>query len=109
MSHIRIGNQTASSAPALGMPFDFAVAHGFDAFEWFPDRKETGTGWAEADLTGEQRTSIRNRALAHDIRLSVHAPWWANPLNPEGLEILFKNIDFAQDIGASALQHPSLS
>ena len=101
MRHIRIGNQTSSSAPELELPFDFAVAQGFDAFEWFPDRNEAGMGWSETDLTEEQRSIIRSTALSHDISLSVHAPWWANPLNPEALDILLKNIDLAQDIGAS--------
>jgi sugar phosphate isomerase/epimerase len=101
MRRIRIGNQTAFSASPLELPFDFAVAHGFDAFEWFPDRSESGAGWSEADLTGEHRTIIRETALTHDISLSVHAPWWANPLNPEALDILFQSIEFAQDIGAS--------
>jgi sugar phosphate isomerase/epimerase len=101
MRRIRIGNQTAFSAPSLELPFEFAVAHGFDAFEWFPDRNESGMGWSETDLTEEQRAIIRDTALTQDISLSVHAPWWANPLNPEALGMLLKNIDFAQDIGAS--------
>jgi sugar phosphate isomerase/epimerase len=101
MGHIRIGNQTAFSAPGLGVPFNFAVAHGFDAFEWFPDRNEAGMGWSEADLAIERRAMIRSIALAHDISLSVHSPWWANPLDPEALHLLSENIDFAQDIGAS--------
>ena len=98
---IRIGNQTAISADRAELPFDFAVAHGFDAFEWFPDRNESGAGWTEDDLDREQRASFRETARAHDIRLSVHAPWWANPLNPEGASVLEKSLDFAQDIGAS--------
>lgn len=101
MGRIRIGNQTAFSAPSVVAPFDFAAAHGFDAFEWFPDRNEAGAGWTEADLTKEQRTLIRNTALAHDINLSVHAPWWANPLNPSARRVLFESVAFAQDIGAS--------
>jgi sugar phosphate isomerase/epimerase len=101
MGHIRIGNQTSFSALSLRVPFDFALAHDFDAFEWFPDRNKVGMGWSEADLTREQRAIIRRTALAHDISLSVHAPWWANPLDPEALDLLFKNIDLARDLGAS--------
>jgi sugar phosphate isomerase/epimerase len=101
MERIRIGSQTAFSAPSVVLPFDFALAYGFDAFEWFPGRNESGVGWTEADLTKEQRTIIRDTALAHDIRLSVHAPWWANPLNPQALDVLFESVELAEDIGAS--------
>src|SRR3954470_12309063 len=38
---IRIGNQTSADAPAR-LPFDFALRHGFDAFEWFSDRGRGG-------------------------------------------------------------------
>ena len=98
---IRIGNQTAISAGRAERPFAFAVEKGFDAFEWFPDRNEMGAGWTEDDLDREQRVSIRKTARDRDIRLSVHAPWWANPLNPEAMCVLDKSIDFAQDLGAS--------
>lgn len=98
---IRIGNQTAISAGSAQRPFAFAVEQGFDAFEWFPDRNEAGAGWTEDDLDQEQRASIKELARARDLRLSVHAPWWANPLHPEALNTLHKSIDFAQDIGAS--------
>jgi sugar phosphate isomerase/epimerase len=101
MGRIRIGNQTAFSASSVMAPFEFAVAHGFDAFEWFPDRSESGVGWTEADLAMEVRTAIRDTALAHDISLSVHAPWWANPLNPHALDVLFESVELAQDLGAS--------
>jgi sugar phosphate isomerase/epimerase len=99
--HIRIGNQTAFSAPRIELPFEFALEHGFDAFEWFPDKNASGLGWTEDDLTKEQRAVIRNTALRCDITLSVHAPWWANPLEPESIERLFKSVVFAEDIGAS--------
>jgi sugar phosphate isomerase/epimerase len=101
MGRVRIGNQTAFSALSVGLPFEFAVEHGFDAFEWFPGHNESGVGWVEADLSREQWTIIRDTALAHDISLSVHAPWWANPLNPQALEVLFESVELAQDLGAS--------
>ncbi len=100
---IRIGNQTAFSALTLTQPFEYAVENGFDAFEWFPDKKESGAGWQVNDLDAEARRYIKHAALEHDIRLSVHAPWQSNPLRPEVLELLFKDIEFAQDIGASLL------
>ena len=100
---IRIGNQTAFSASPVTGPFVYAVDNGFDAFEWFPDKKESGEGWEEADLDPETRRYINETALENDIRLSVHAPWDANPLRPGAREVLVKNIAFAQDIGALLL------
>ena len=100
---IRIGNQSAFSAPSIMGPFQYAAANGFDAFEWFPDKKESGAGWAEGDMSKEQRDFIKKTSLAHDIRLSVHAPWQANPLRPEAREIFTKDIELAQDIGACLL------
>jgi phosphoglucan,water dikinase len=100
---IRIGNQSAFSASTVTQPFEYAVAEGFDAFEWFPDKKESGAGWAESDISKEQRAFIKKTALDHDICLSVHAPWQANPLRPESRDIFLKDIEFAQDIGASLI------
>ena len=55
---IHIGNQTACWAATPREPFDYAVASGFNAFEWFPDKKPNG-GWDENDLDGAQRRNIR--------------------------------------------------
>jgi len=98
---IRIGNQSSLSAPRIELPFEFAVENGLDAFEWFPDRNSSGAGWTEDDLSEEKRSVIKDTAFAHDIALSVHAPWWANPLANESLVILNKSMRFAQEIGAS--------
>jgi sugar phosphate isomerase/epimerase len=100
---IRIGNQTAFSALSPTEPFEYAAQNGFDAFEWFPDKKESGAGWEKSDLDAETRRCIKKTALEHDICLSVHAPWQANPLQPRGWEGLLEDVDFAQDIGASLL------
>jgi phosphoglucan,water dikinase len=99
--HIRIGNQTAYSAGRAALPFEFAVDRGFDAFEWFPDKKESGEGWTVHDIPGEARLSIRETARTHDIRLSVHAPWPSNALNREAETPLRETIEFARDIGAA--------
>ncbi|MBE9582430.1 MAG: TIM barrel protein [Proteobacteria bacterium] len=98
---IRIGNQSAFSASTVTQPFEYAVANGFDAFEWFPDKKESREGWEESDLDAETRHYVKDTALKHDIRLSVHAPWQANPLRQEDRRVLLKNIEFANDISAS--------
>jgi len=100
---IRIGNQSAFSAERVIQPFEFAVASGFDAFEWLPDKKESGAGWQECDIDAQTRRYIRNTARQHDIRLSVHAPWHVNPSEPDLSEQLLKTVQFAQDIEASLL------
>ncbi|MGE5238077.1 MAG: PEP/pyruvate-binding domain-containing protein [Chloroflexota bacterium] len=97
---IRIGNQTCYSASPVTVPFEYALSHGFDAFEWFPDKRDTGQGWTEYDITGEMRTWIRDSAVSRDIALSVHAQWHADPLVPESRETFKKAVDLAQDIGA---------
>ncbi len=99
---IRIGNQTAFSASVIE-PFEYALETGFDAFEWFPDRHENGTGWDEESLNAETRRSIRDRAARHDIALSVHAPIDADPLIPGNRERLDRIIAFARDIGSVLL------
>ncbi len=100
---IRIGNQTAFSALTPTQPFEYAVENGFDAFEWFPDKKKSGAGWEESDLDAKTRRHIKNTAQEHDICLSVHAPWQVNPLQPEVWERLLQTLEFARDIGASLL------
>ena len=76
---VRIGNQTSYRASPPELPFDHALRRGFDAFEWFPDRRPSGQGWAASDLSPDRRRSIRHRALAADVTLSVHAPMPADP------------------------------
>ncbi|MHC4886356.1 MAG: PEP/pyruvate-binding domain-containing protein [Planctomycetota bacterium] len=104
---ICIGNQTAYAAPDPLGPFHFAVSNGFDAFEWFSDKKEYEdgglSGWEEADFSADTREALREFGEAAGIRFSVHAPWQANPLNKEGIDHLEISIDFAQDIGADVV------
>ncbi|HWG43549.1 MAG TPA: sugar phosphate isomerase/epimerase family protein [Gemmataceae bacterium] len=101
---IRIGNQTAISCPDPMEPFQFALQHGFDAFEWFADKKEHGdgsvAGWDEDDIDAALRAGIRALGAAHDVYFTVHAPWQANPLHAAGIPLLMRSIDFAQDIDA---------
>jgi phosphoglucan,water dikinase len=103
MKQIRIGNQTSFSASTPILPFEYAIENGFDAFEWFPDKKEWGAGWDEKDINAETRRYIKNKAIDNDIALSVHAPWYCNPLKQENHVLLLKDIEFAQDIGATLL------
>ena len=105
MSSIRIGNQSAQSARSLWEPFDFAFANGFDAYEWFSDKKTHPgggvSGFDEGDLDGATRAGIRERARQANMLLTVHAPWQANPLQLDGSELVKRSIDFARDIGAA--------
>ena len=101
---IVIGNQTAFSAARTLEPLEFAVEHGFRAFEWFADKKMgnngSPAGWDETDMDEGQRLAIRKIGEDHHIRYSVHAPWQANPLYPEAEGLLKRSLDFARDIGA---------
>jgi phosphoglucan,water dikinase len=103
-SHIRIGNQTAFSAPGTMEPLEFAVERGFKAFEWFVDKKfgadGSPAGWDEADMDQQQRDVIRRIGESHDILYTVHAPWQANPLHSRAERLLKRSVDFARDIGA---------
>ncbi|MBW2730960.1 MAG: sugar phosphate isomerase/epimerase [Deltaproteobacteria bacterium] len=100
---ISIGNQTSFTAPTATFPFEYAIAHGFDAFEWFPDTTPEGYGFAEEKLDAARRRDIRNLALAHDIRLSVHAPWWIDVSSEESVEQLDSSITFAANVGAKLI------
>ena len=102
-NQIRIGNQTAFSAKAPLDPFEYAVRNGFNAFEWFPDKKETGQGWDEDTIDIETRRSIKETARAHDMVLTVHAPWQADPLEPGSHALFLKAVGFSRDIGAVLL------
>jgi phosphoglucan, water dikinase len=95
-----IGNQTAWFASGITEPFDYAVSNGFDAFEWFPDKKDTGEGWSEGDLSEETRLYIKDTAAANDIRLSVHVPWRWNPFIQGSENEMAKALRLAEDIGA---------
>ncbi len=100
---IRVGNQTAFMALTPLAPFLYAVENHFEAFEWFPDKKESGAGWDLADIDLKTRRFIKKTALVNDITLTMHASSWANPFEPETKKIFFDNIDFAGDIGAVLL------
>ena len=85
------------------LPFEYAVANGFDTFEWFPDRHESGEGWDENDIDTETRSYIKDTAIKHNIALSVHTSLQADPRKPEPRKLVFKDIEFAEDIGAILL------
>jgi len=63
----------------------YAVEKGYDAFEWFPDKRKSGEGWSENDIGKVTRGLIKKIAINHDIALSVHAPLQESPLEQESL------------------------
>ncbi len=105
MPRIRIGNQTAIACADRMEPFEFALRHGFDAFEWFADKKlaDDGStrGWDEDDMDSATRAWIRRTGQERDVYFTVHAPWQANPLNADGVDRLLRSVDFAETIGAA--------
>ena len=97
--HLRIGNQTAQAADDPMTPFNFALAHGFNAFEWFSDRR--GDRGFDFDLLDDaQRTALRDTAASHNMRFSVHAPWHADPWREGNDHDLRRSIHFAAAVGA---------
>jgi sugar phosphate isomerase/epimerase len=100
---IRIGTQSAFTAVPFLAPFYYAAEHGFDAFEWLPDMKDSGAGWLEKDVDPRTRLFIKETSAEYDIRLSVHAPWHLNLANPDHRIRLAETLEFARQIGATLL------
>ncbi|HOA51630.1 MAG: sugar phosphate isomerase/epimerase family protein [Thermogutta sp.] len=96
---LRIGNQTAFSAHHPDDPFRFAIEQGFDAFEWFNDKRH-GWGWCQEDVDDYDREQIRQLGEKHSIVFSVHARCQANINTPQGRDDVLRSIEFAKDIGA---------
>ncbi len=96
---IRIGNQTSIHAARTMLPYEYALRHGFNAFEWFSDKESQG--WCEQDVNVAARRLLRETALERDIRFSVHAPFAAAPFTRDGAEAIRRSLDFAGDIGAA--------
>ena len=86
-------------------PFHFALLNSFDAFEWFSDKKvETqgnSRGFEFSDLDTSTRAHLQKIGRERDMLFTVHAPWQANPLHPDGERLMRLSLDFARDIGAS--------
>src|SRR5262245_42823475 len=101
---IRIGNQTSISCADRMRPFEFALRHHFDAFEWFADRAVGADGrvrgWDESDMADAARAWMQAAGRDGGVRFTVHAPWQANPLQADGVALLLRSLDFAGDVGA---------
>jgi sugar phosphate isomerase/epimerase len=96
-----IGNQTAFSAP-VSDPFAFALAHGFEAFEFFPDGHH-GRGWSAEDVSAAERQAFRAAACERNVRLSVHAALTSTTADNASRAKLLRDIDLAGDLGARVL------
>jgi sugar phosphate isomerase/epimerase len=97
----RIGNQTSFAAARFLEPFEFALASGFTAFEFFPDRGFCGQGgWDEREVDGPMRHDIRRAAAGRDLTLTVHAPLTFDPLREPESDRLYSTVEFAAEIGA---------
>lgn len=79
-------------------PFKYAVANGFDAFEWFFDEKDSSERIIV--IPKEVRTSIRECSCDNDISLSVHAKWQADLSRTGITEEILREVQFAKDAGA---------
>jgi sugar phosphate isomerase/epimerase len=97
---IRIGNQTSCHARAE-LPFEFALRHGFDAFEWFSDKGQGG--WGEDDVSAAERERLRRTSQERGILFSVHAPHAADPTTRAGTAAIRRSIRFAGDVGAGVV------
>ena len=100
-ANIRIGNQTSCHAPAL-LPYEFAVAHGFDAFEWLSDKGPWG--WCEEDMRQAKRAELRRTAQQRGMLFSVHTPVAADPTTSSGAEAIRRSIRFGGDVGAGVIK-----
>jgi sugar phosphate isomerase/epimerase len=99
-SRIRIGNQTSCHVPGR-VPYEFALNHRFDAFEWFSDKGQAG--WSEEDTDAREREQLRRESNAHRILFSVHAPHAADPVSPTGADAIRRSIQFGGDVGAAVV------
>lgn len=110
LSGIRIGNQTNCHVPAR-LPYDFAVGHGFDAFEWFSDKR--CSGWCEDDMPPAERAELHRASQANGMLFSVHAPFAADPTTRSGTTAIRRSIQFGGDVGAAVVnlhlfpEHPA--
>ena len=107
---IRIGNQTNCNTPPR-LTYDFALRHGFDAFEWFSDPGRFG--WSEDAVSPAERAELLRSAREGGILFSVHAPHDADPVTPAGADAIRRSIAFAGDVQAGPVnlhlfpEHPA--
>jgi sugar phosphate isomerase/epimerase len=86
---------------AAQVPFQFALLHGFDAFEWFVDKGPAG--WAEDDTPAPARAKLAAESARLGMRLSIHALHTADPTTASGASAIAKSIRFGGDVGAAVV------
>jgi sugar phosphate isomerase/epimerase len=99
-ARIRIGNQTNCDVPAR-LPYEFALEHGFDAFEWLSDKGRWG--WCEDDMAATERAELRRTAQQRGMLFSIHTPVAADPTTPSNAEAVRRSIRFGGDVGAGVI------
>ncbi|MFW6039360.1 MAG: sugar phosphate isomerase/epimerase family protein [bacterium] len=98
---IRIGNQTSVAATDPFAPFHYALKHGFDAFEWFSDRKGS-RGFDFSLLSQDQRERLARCGHERDVDFSVHAATHASPFGAHA-DSLHAAVDFAGAVDAGVV------
>ena len=83
------------------LPYEFALANGFDAFEWYSDKGRAG--WCEDDMLAPDRAELRSTSRERGMLFSVHAPWAADPTTRCGAEAIRRSIRFGGDVGAGVV------
>jgi sugar phosphate isomerase/epimerase len=96
-----IGNQANSKARPLSAPFDFALAQGFDSFEWYSDPARGG--WTEGSFDADARARLRDTARERGLRMTLHSPNSANLFKPEGVGLVYTSLDFAAEVGIASV------
>ena len=98
---LRVGLQTFHGE-RLEVPFEYAIAHGFTSFEWFPDRGHSGRGgWDEREVTSETRQHFKEQAANAGLWVTVHASLEFNPLTAPESERIWSTCEFACEVGAN--------
>jgi sugar phosphate isomerase/epimerase len=101
MPRFAIGNQANHRARPLSAPFDFALAQGFDSFEWYSDHAQGG--WSEPDFDADQRKRLRDRARERGLRMTLHAPTSTDPFRASTIGDYYRSLDFAAEVGIAVV------
>lgn len=83
------------------LPYEFALDHGFDAFEWFSDKGQAG--WCEDDVSPAERAELLRTARQRGMLFSVHAPVAADPTTASGAAAIRRSVRFAGDVAAGVV------
>ncbi|MGA1823046.1 MAG: hypothetical protein ACMUIP_00190 [bacterium] len=99
----RIGNQTSCHSQHILDPFEFAITHRFESFEWFFDKNMDGSGLDISRVDASFKKYIKQTADNADLSLSVHAPCNISLYSEKDIRVLHEIINFTIDIKARVL------